>query len=129
MLCFACTHEYKIHLLSSSITIKAGVSPNFQRKLDWTPTHWWIHHKITEVNLVCAHHLNRQDVVTSSIATSVGRNSEMSACWFANVHPVLWVKNLYLFGPQAWEDSKEGREELKLFAVCNINFLCYAETM
>lgn len=61
------------------------------------------------------------------VATSIGRNGEVSAYWFVNACSALWVKNLYLFGPLTWEDSEEGREVHKLFAVCNINFFCYAE--
>lgn len=48
-------------------------------------------HKITEVRVVYAHHVNRQDVVMGY--TGIGRNSEVSAYWFVNVLSVLWVKN------------------------------------
>lgn len=61
------------------------------------------------------------------VAARIGRKVEVSSYWLVNVLLVLWVKNLYLFGPLAGGESKEVREVLKLFAVCNTNFLCYAE--
>lgn len=84
-----------------------------------------MHHKVIEVRAVYIHHVNRQNVVC--VAASIGRNVEVSSYWLVNVLSVLWMKNLYLFGPLAWEEIKEVREVHKLFAICNTNFLCNAE--